>query len=237
MGHKLKIVWTALDTLYLASGIAAIIFSVFVRMGNPASGMLNDQTLRSLVIRDMNLNAAMVLGIMILASWLISVYAAVTGLAKGRRRTGGFIVFNWSLIAVAITTTIIGSIIWFFTLQPRSEFFAIWNDQPQATQQFLQDTLHCCGFFNLTTAGGFNAPSGFCVASAAGTNTTAVPNCDTPILAFEDYTLNNIFSVTYGFVAIQVALFLATCCMINVRVEEERFRLIDERRGMKGGFV
>jgi len=123
MGHKLKIVWTALDTLYLASGIAAIIFSVFVRMGNPASGMLNDQTLRSLVIRDMNLNAAMVLGIMILASWLISVYAAVTGLAKGRRRTGGFIVFNWSLIAVAITTTIIGSIIWFFTLQPRSEFF------------------------------------------------------------------------------------------------------------------
>jgi len=237
MGRKLKIVWTTLDTLHLASGIGSFVFSVFVQMGNPASGVLNGQTLRSLVISDMDLNAAMVLGTMILASWLISVYAAVTGLAKGRRRNGGFIVFNWSLIAVTITTMTIGSIIWFFTLQPRSEFFAIWNEQPHATQQFLQDTLHCCGFFNLTKAGGFNAQSGFCAASAGGTNTTAIPNCYTPILAYEDYTLNNVFSVTYGFVAIQVALFLATCCMINVRVEEERFRLIDEKHGMKGGFV
>jgi len=174
---------------------------------------------------------------MTLISWVIGLYGAITGLVNGKRRTGGFILFNWSLVVVATATTIIGCAIWFFTLQPRKEFLAIWNEQPQATQQFLQDTLQCCGFLAANNAGGFNAPSGFCADVAAGTNTTAIQGCVTPILAFEDYTLNNVFSVTYGFVTIQAALFLATCCMINVRVEEERFRLIDEKRGLKGGFV
>lgn len=237
MGKRLKIVWGVLDALFLATGLFAIIFSVFVRMGNPSPGTLNSLTLRSLVISDMDLTAALVLGILILISWLIGLYGAITGLAGGRRLTGGYIAFNWSIVVVAVITTIMGCIVWYFTLQPRKEFFAIWQDQPQSTQQFLQDTLSCCGFFNTTAAGGFNAPTGFCSAIAAGTNTTVISACITPILAFEDYTLNNVFSVTFGFVCVQTALFLATCCMINVRVEEERFRLIDEKRGIKGGFV
>lgn len=60
-----------------------------------------------------------------------------------------------------------------------------------------------------------------------------------------------VFSLTFGFVAIQVALFLATACMVHLRNVEEvrvlvsstsltgtqRFRLIDEKRGKTGGFV
>jgi len=237
MGKRLKIVWSVLTGLYLATGITSIVFSIVVRSSNPAPGILNSLTLRSLVIDDTDLNAAMVLGILISTSWLIGVYGAITGLAKGKRQTAGFIAFNWSILLIIIITTILASIIWFFTLRPRIEFFDIWNRQSQATQQFLQNTLQCCGYFDVTTVGGFTAPGGFCAPFAAGTNTTAAINCVTPIVAFEDYTLNNIFSLTYGFVAIQVTLGLATCCMINVRVEEERFRLIDEKQGRKGGFV
>jgi len=237
MGKRLKIVWASLHTGYLATGLIAVVFSIFVRLGNPQPGVLNSLTLRSLVIDDSDLTAALVLGIMIVLSWLVGLYGAITGFAKGRRLTGGFLAFNWSLIAISIVTTIMGCIVWTVTLTPKRDFFAIWQAQPVATQAFLQETLNCCGFFGATAAGGFNAPTGFCAPVAAGTNNTAIAACVTPILAFEDYTLNNVFSVTFGFVAVQVALFLATCCMINVRVEEERFRLIDEKRGVKGGFV
>jgi len=237
MGRRLKIVWGILDSLYLGSALFAIIFAIFIKMGNPATGRTAKHTLRSLVISNYYTNAAIALGALIIASWLVGLYGAITGMAKGKRRVGGFIAFNWSLIAVAAATTIIGSIIWFLTLRPRNEFFAIWQEQDLTVQAYLQDTLQCCGFFDVTVAGGFNAMSTFCSTFAAGTNSTAATNCVIPILAFEDYALNNIFSTCYGFVAIQAALFLATCCMINVRVEEERFRLIDEKTGVRGGFV
>jgi len=237
MVRKLIYVWSALDGLYITSGLGAILFSIVVKSSNAAPGVLNSLTLRSLVISDMDLTAALVLGVIIALSWMVGIAGAVTGLKKGKRHTFGLLAFNWSILAAATATTLIGCAVWFFTLQPRQEFFEIWNVQSQATQQFLQDTLQCCGYFDATTAQGFTAPSGFCAAVAAQTNTTAVQPCVTPITAFEDYTLNNVFSLTFGFVAIQTALFLATCCLINVRCEEERFRLIDEKRGRKGGFV
>jgi len=236
MGSKLIYVWWSLSALYLASAVAAIVFSVVVRISD-TPGKLSDTTLRSLVISELDLNAALGLGALILISWIIGLYGVLTGMVKGKRQTAGLVAFNWSLVAIVMITTIIGAIIWFFTLQPRAELFEIWQVQPQATQQFLQDTLKCCGYFDATTAGGFNAPGGFCADVAAQTNATVVQACVTPIVAFEDYTLNNIFSLDFGFVAIQVALFLATCCLINVRTEEERFRLIDEKYGKYGGFV
>jgi len=36
---------------------------------------------------------------------------------------------------------------------------------------------------------------------------------------------------------VQIALFLATACLRINKLEEERFRRIDEKRGTKGGFV
>jgi len=136
-----------------------------------------------------------------------------------------------------MVTTIIGCIVWFFTLQPRARLFDIWNRQPIPTQQFLQDQLQCCGYFDATAAQGFTATSGFCANVAAATNTSAVEPCVTPLNNYEDYVLNNVFSLTFGFTAIQAALFLATSCLIHVRDVEERFRLIDEKRSRKGGFV
>jgi hypothetical protein len=38
-------------------------------------------------------------------------------------------------------------------------------------------------------------------------------------------------------VVIQCALFLATASVRQNKLEEERFRKIDEKRGSKGGFV
>lgn len=41
----------------------------------------------------------------------------------------------------------------------------------------------------------------------------------------------------YGFTAIQVCLFLVSVCLIISRREQERFRRVDEKKGVSGGFV
>jgi len=238
MGRATLWVWTGLHLAYLASGVGAVVFSVFIRMTNPAPGGRTDHTLRSLVISTMSLNSAIALGAFTVLSWLIGTYGIFTGTAKsGKHRTAGLTAYNYSLVAVAAVTTVVGAMLWFFTLRPREEFFRIWQRQTPVVQQFLQDSLQCCGYFDATVAQGFNAPAGFCAPVAASTNTTAIQPCVNPIGAFEDYTLNNVFSLTFGFVAIQIALFLATACVVHLRNVQERFRLIDEKRGKTGGFV
>lgn len=57
-------------------------------------------------------------------------------------------------------------------------------------------------------------------------NTTAVQPCVNPIGTFEDYLLNNVFSTTFGFVAIQVSLVLITTGLIRTQMEEYRFTLV-----------
>lgn len=44
-------------------------------------------------------------------------------------------------------------------------------------------------------------------------------------------------SQIYGFTAIQICLFLVSVCLIISRREQERFRRVDEKKGVRGGFV
>lgn len=86
---------------------------------------------------------------------------------------------------------------------------------------------------NATTAGLFQVTTGFCADVAAGTNDTAIFGCANTILAEADFDLNNLFSTIFGFTCIQSALFLITCCVINWRHEELRFRKIDSKRSIR----
>ncbi|GAA5959160.1 hypothetical protein JCM21900_001411 [Sporobolomyces salmonicolor] len=135
-----------------------------------------------------------------------------------------------------LLTVLVGSIMWFFSLTERARYLRMWVQQDGATQVFLQDSLRCCGYFNASIAGSFTQQTGFCSTTAGG-NATAIQGCVTPITGFADYLLANTFTTIYAFTAIQLALFLISCCLIISRREEERFRFIDEKRGTRGGFV
>jgi hypothetical protein len=108
----------------------------------------------------------------------------------------------------------------------------------------------CCGYFGNDTL----AFGGFCTDATFASLNTTTP-CVGPITAATDYTLNNIFSSVYGFGAVVTALFVASLCVINMvracrpparharrtltrgalqRVEEERFKKIDAKRGGRG---
>lgn len=224
-----------LDSLYLAAGIVLIVVAEVFRMSDGSGSSLGKMTLRRLVVSDSDLTGGIVLGVMFLISFLFSIPGYITSKGHDERgaTTKGLATFAWTLVVTVLTNIVVGSAIWFFTLRERNEFYSVWLKQPAATQAFLQDSLQCCGYWNATAAGSFTVNTGFC---ANVQNVTADP-CVTPITSFADTLLNDIFSTIFGFMAVQVLLFLCTICVINDRHEEERFRKIDEKRGVRGGFV
>ncbi|KAG5645874.1 hypothetical protein DXG03_005021 [Asterophora parasitica] len=112
----------------------------------------------------------------------------------------------------AISIIIIGTFIWFFTLQMRNNFHVRWEDASREIRIKLQDQLKCCGYFNgtdLVEIGG-----NFCQSTefVAGLNASEATNfCVQPITQYADMTLNNVFTQ-----------------------EDERFKKIDAKRGGRG---
>lgn len=226
MSRRLIYIWSALNFLYLCSGLLAIVFSLVLRL-QTESGSSASLTLRKLILDNSDLDGALILGGMVLISWTISILAIVSTLGR-RNSYHALYALNWSLVLVAVATITIGCAVWFTTLRPRAEFSHIWHTQPDVIQQQLQDYFGCCGYYNATIAGLFNAQTGFCADVANGQNTTAAPPCVGFIFQDDSFTLNNFFSAIFGYAAVETALFLATACIIDWRKELVRFELIDQ---------
>jgi len=208
-------VWAFLDFCLLTAGGIAILFSIIWRAPD---------LLRNLVVSDEDLTIGLILGITYVSTFIISVGAII----QRNHITIGLVILNWALVVCGIATVTIGTIIWDYTLQERNNFHEVLANVDADTRQKVQDTLSCCGYFNSTDLG---VMAGFCSDPVFAANQTA---CVTPFTAFADYTLNNIFTTIYGFMAIVITLFLATLCVINKRLEAERFRKIDAKRGGRG---
>jgi len=215
--RKLHAAYALASLLMVTAGAITIAFSIIWRAPD---------LLKNFVITSSYLTAGLILGVLYLVSFAIAIGAIV----QPAHVTVGLIALNWTLVLDAVVTLIIGTIIWFSTLKERNNFHQAFSQQGQDTRQGLQDLLKCCGYFNFTDLG---VSAGFCSDPTSAANATP---CVGPITASADYTLNNIFSTIYGFMAVILFLFLASMCVIKVRQEEERFRKIDDKRG-GGGFV
>jgi hypothetical protein len=124
----------------------------------------------------------------------------------------GLHILNVALIFDTVGVTLVGSFIWFHSLRQRAEYELSFFAQSKDDQAKMQDMFSCCGWFNSTTDP--FTQSNFCTqAVAANINTTS---CVGPVTAVTDYTLNNIFTSIYAFMAPIAALFLATLCVINM---------------------
>lgn len=208
-------VWAGIDLALLLAAIFCIVISVVWR---------TPDLLRDLVISTTDLNAGLGLGIMFAITFVVSIFAILTP----KSTTGGLKMLNWVLIADTVATVSVGSIVWFYTLEERKNFGEVWGEQSPEIQGRIQDTLSCCGYWNGTDRA---VSTGFCADETFRLNATG---CVDGITSHADYTLNNVFTSVYGFQAIIIAFFLATMCIINKRVEEERFRKIDAKRGGRG---
>jgi hypothetical protein len=221
VSKKLISVWGFLDVCLLAAGIVSLVLSLVWRAPN---------ILMNMVLSKADLTAGTVLAIFLLITFAISIGAIV----QPNHVIGGLVVLNYALVVDAIVIVVIGSFVWFFTLQERNNFYKLWLAANNETRVHLQDQFKCCGYFNGTDN---VAIGGYCSSQemAATLNETVLSNfCVTPITEFADMTLNNVFTTVYGFMAIVLCLLLATLCVIKKRQEEERFKKIDAKRGGRG---
>jgi len=218
---KLLGAWAFVDFFLLAAGVITLVLSIMWK---------EPDLLRNLVLSDHYLTAGLALGVSLLVTWAVSVGAII----QPNHVTRGLILLNWTLIADAVMIIVIGTFVWFYTLQERANYHTVFAAQTSATRIAIQDKLQCCGYFNSTDL--VEIGGAFCVDQTFVdvTNNATSNFCVTPITAFADMTLNNIFSTVYGFMAIVILLFLATLCVINKRNEGERFKRIDEKRGGSG---
>ncbi|KAK7693171.1 hypothetical protein QCA50_002737 [Cerrena zonata] len=150
--------------------------------------------------------------------------------------TIGLVLLNWMLIADSIAILVIGVYVWFFTLKMRNNFHQVWLDTTPDVRSQIQDKFSCCGYFFANDTTEF---TGFCrdpafVATLQNDSAIDQNRCVAPITSFTDMTLNNIFTCMFGFMAIVICLFLASVCVINKRMEAERFKRIDAKRGGRG---
>jgi len=214
--RTLTAVWAGLDVVLLAAGIISIVFSVVWR---------NSSLLMDFVLFDINLTAGTVLGVMFLLSFLISLFA----ITQRKPLTSGLKLFNWVLVLDSFAVLTIGSILWYYSLREPTNYQKVWLQQSSNVQIALQDQFHCCGYLNAT-----NIAFGGSFCGTDNATASAHIGCSSILVSKADYTLNNMFTSIYGFMAITLSLILASLCHINKRIEEDRFRRIDEKRGGKG---
>ncbi|KAF8636520.1 hypothetical protein AX17_003333 [Amanita inopinata Kibby_2008] len=222
VSRRLMGVWAALDILLLASGVVALALSIVWRSPN---------VLMNMVLSPADLTAGTVLGIALLATFAIS----IAGIVQRNHVNVGLIILNYALLLDAAGIVIIGTFVWFFTLQERANLHKLWLEASTNSRIALQDHLHCCGYFNNTDSAVVGGT--FCISQDFINNlnqTVESNSCVTPITKFADATLNGVFTTVYGYMAIVICFLLATLCVIKRRQEEERFKKIDEKRGGRG---
>lgn len=226
----LMVFWGVVDFCLLAAGAVSVAFSIVWR---------KPDILMNMTVTSADLTAGLILGVVLLATFAISIFAIV----QRNHITIGLVILNYVLVVDAIIVLALGSRVWFFTLRERNNFHKIYLEQPDSTIEFIQNKFSCCGYFNGSDHTVINNDAGnFCstvqstfINSLDPTDINNAANfCVGKVTAFADYTLNNIFSSMYGFMAIVICLLLATLCVINMREEEERFKRIDAKRGGKG---
>ncbi|TBU28899.1 tetraspanin [Dichomitus squalens] len=216
--------WAFLDLCLLAAGVISVVFSELFRMPNLEINF---------TLNNGFLLAGLILGIVLLFTFAVSIGAIV----QKNHVTIGLVFLNWFLVLDALVILIVGTIIWFYSTQQRANYFKVFQAASPATRIALQDKYQCCGWFTpndtVQIGGSFCANTTF-ANSLVNPNDTGAGRCVGPVTKFTDYTLNNIFSSIYGFMAIVILLFLATMCVIKRRQEEERFKKIDAKRGGRG---
>jgi len=167
-------------------------------------------------------------GIVLGAMYAVTVLASIVSIVQRNHITAPLMYLNWVLLLDGLATVVIGTMIWFFTLREEDNYYVRFQATTDSIREQLQNEFSCCGYFfpnDTAVIGGYCANTTFAATQ---------PGCVLPIIDAGDFILNNIFTSTYGFMAVIIGLFLMSLCVINQRMEAERFRKIDSKRGGRG---
>jgi len=227
VSRKLMGFWALMDVLLLGAGGLAVAMSILWR---------GQDLLRNMVFTPTYLTMGLVLGIALLATFVVSIGAII----QANHVTIGLVILNYMLLLDALIIIVIGTVVWFPTLRERDFFHKSWSDMSRDDRIFLQDKFSCCGYFNASDIA--EVGGSFCTQTQVTfLNALDLRNddnahffCVSPVTGYADYALENAFSTLYAFMVPVACLLLASISVIYKRQEGERFKKIDAKRGGKG---
>ena len=102
---------------------------------------------------------------------------------------------SWLVIVCAGLSLVVGLLIWFFTLQTRTNLLALWSGLPTAEQSLLQQQFQCCGYMDANTPPFVvdNTCTNSFIAARLGP-------CIGPFSSFANIQLDNVFTAMFGIV-------------------------------------
>ncbi|TFY54694.1 hypothetical protein EVJ58_g8708 [Rhodofomes roseus] len=188
MSKQFKIImgfWSFVDVLLLAAAVASIVFSIVER---------KPDLMTNIALSTEHLNAGLIMGVVLLASWIVSIIAVLSPTAS----VTGFVLLNWMLVLDVLAILVVGTSLWYFTLHIEDNYLAAWQSLSNATKIQVQDKFSCCGYFmpNDSTAaiGGFCANQTF-INSLFNATSTTENACITDLTGFGEPMLNQVFTL------------------------------------------
>ena len=238
MVDKIMLLFLLLDFLFVASG-GLLIATVFINKAsmatqptttNVAANMVLMQTpltsSRPLMWKFVSANQAtgvIVNAVLIFVAFLISLPGAALSTNRLWLKLTG-----WMIAATAHVTLVRGVTIWFSTLQTRANLGTTFEQQSLLSQSLIQQKFQCCGYLNSPFT-----PDSVCTSAFVAAQKV---NCVGPFSNFANSLLHRIFTALFGLVGLDVALLLAVVVVLKNRAEKARYRHIDEKNGINGGF-
>ncbi|MCJ1397504.1 phospholipid scramblase 1 [Xylographa trunciseda] len=225
MANKILLTFLAFDLLFLLTGPLLLAVAVIFQPG--MSGMSSTVSAATrLLLQNTPLTVAFFNAGLIFFTFLVSIPGAIFAKKRIFLR-----ISSWLLLACALVSLAVGLDIWYSTLQTRSNLGVMWAMQTPVEQSLLQQQFQCCGYLGLnSTAPAFQTDS---VCTSVATATELV-GCVGPFASFANSFLDIVFTSMFGIVAIDGIMFLCTLVVLKDRAQKERYRLIDDKSGLRG---
>ena len=220
MANKVLVAYVVADILFVVMGAIMLGFSVIVQQIIDKKPTTGTEAVITLLYSKFPLTAGIVNAIFYFITFVFTIPAIIMP-TRGWLKISGYMV-----VLTALFSLIIGLDLWIITLNTKEQFAVLWSQQTSATQDLMQTSFACCGFFNSTSPAFVTDATCSSPAAAA-----LVRGCAAPISSFANVFIDDIFTGVFGMCGIGGVLVIATSCLSKDRKERQRFRYIDEKMG------
>ncbi|KAH9875030.1 hypothetical protein J1614_004518 [Plenodomus biglobosus] len=223
MPTKLMMVFVAMDLIFAACGGLLLGFSLVSEQTMRDSPTVDNVT-QHILLGQCPLTAGVVNAIFVFVTFLLSLPALFLPTNRGWLRTQG-----WLVVVCGTFTLGLGLAIWVETLQIRRNLSLIWGRETPLIQSLLQQKFDCCGYVNSTT------PPFVQDSTCLNTLVAAQKGgCIAKFSSFANRYLDQIFTAAFGIVGVDFVLVLCVAMVLKYRLEQERYRHIDQKNGLGG---
>ena len=136
--------WAFSDICLLAAGVILVVFSEIYRMPNLMINftLTNDMLLGTFLNYAIRLSLIFFSGGLVTGIFLLITFAfSIGAIVQKNHVTGGLVILNWLLVVDAIVILIVGTVLWFFSLQQRANYLTVFQAASPTVRIEIQDKV------------------------------------------------------------------------------------------------